>query len=50
MEITEEMLRFCNLIDNPAEFEARYPDVMLEYLLFLHESFVQIEPLGEKWG
>ncbi len=40
-------------MDSPAEFEARYPDatlLTLEYLLFLHESFVLIEPLSEKWG
>jgi hypothetical protein len=49
VEIVEEMLCFCKLMDKPAEFEAWYPDVTLEYLLFLHESFVLIEPLSEKW-
>ncbi len=48
MEIAEGLLHFCQLMDNPAEFEARYPDVTLQYLLFLHESFVLIEPLSEK--
>jgi hypothetical protein len=50
VEITEELFRFCELMDNPAQFEARYPDATLEYLLFLHESFVLIEPLSERWG
>ena len=50
IEIEEDMTRFCELMDNLADFEARYPDVTLEHLLFLHESFVLIEPLSEKWG
>jgi hypothetical protein len=50
VEIAEEMLLFCELMDNPAEFEVRYPYVTLEYLPLLHESFVLIEPLSEKWG
>ncbi len=50
VEIEEELFRFCKSMDNPAEFEAQYPDATLEYLLFLHESFVLIEPLSERWG
>ena len=50
VEIEEEMGRFYELMDNPAEFEARYPYATLEYLLFLHASFVLIKPLDEKWA
>ncbi len=50
VEIAEEMSRFYKLTDNPAEFEARYSDVTLEYLLFSHESFVLIESVSVKWG
>ena len=50
IEIEVDMLHFCELMENPAEFEARFPAVTLEHLLFLHESFVLIEPLSEKWG
>ena len=50
IEIEVDMLHFCELMENPAEFKARFPAVTLEHLLFLHESFVLIEPLSEKWG
>ena len=50
VKIEEDMRHFCELMENPADFEALYPDATLEYLLFLHESFGLIEPLSEKWG
>jgi hypothetical protein len=48
--IAEELSSFSKLMENPAQYEAQNPDVTLEELLFLHESFVLLEPMGEKWG
>jgi hypothetical protein len=41
---------FQDMLANPIEFENDNPDMTIEEMLELYESFYMIEPIEEKWG
>ena len=44
------MAKYYNMMDNPTMYEEYNPDLTLEDIVELHESFYLLEPLEERWG
>ncbi len=41
---------FEDMLANPIQFETDHPDMSIEEMLDLYESFYTVEPIEEKWG
>ena len=46
----DDVMRFDEMLSNPAEFHAKYPTLDAGDFILLHESFCLLEPLEERWG
>ena len=46
----DDVMRFDDMLSNPAEFHAKYPTLNAGELILLHESFYLLEPLDVRWG
>ncbi len=41
---------FEDMLANPIQFESDHPDMPIEKMVELYESYYLVEPIGEKWG
>ena len=41
---------FEDMLANPIQFETDHPDMTIEEMVDLYESFYMVEPIEEKWG
>jgi hypothetical protein len=49
-EIRPSLHLFEDMLANPIQFESDHPDMTIDEMVQMYESFYLLEPIEEKWG